>query len=258
MNASSIRSSLRNVKKAVSRAIPRGFSSDTSVVQLFVNDADIATEYTFINFPSFFSPRTASSYRYVVALRDGNGKLVGETEVIVPPMGTVNFRPAEHFKTLPDIGMLTVSIRPTNFLSIADKHLGRLTAHFYALYRSRDWSSLGLVHPQSAAGALPVPDFRWASSQWIDPANVRSVDVYQINPGPEPCPTEARLEEVDGAVLERSFAVLPPWGARSVSFALPETQAPFLRIGLHGMPGENGKPLLFFRFNDGSFSVAHS
>jgi hypothetical protein len=248
-----------SLKSFAKTHLPRGLNLGPAVVQLFVNDAR-STRLGLINFPSFFAPTRASTYRYALRVFDEQGREAGRAAVELAPYGAaeVDLR-AVFGAALPRYGMVAARIHPLHFFSLRDRHLGRIRSQFFALYASAGMDSVGLVHPQTNLDAAPDPGRRWLSNLQVDPVAVQRIELFQINPGSAAVATEAFLHSADATVLASSADSIPPRGTRCAVFDL----APLARyhdavsVGLHGLAAANAKPILFLHFRDGSFTCCH-
>jgi len=248
------------VRSAIKARLPRGLNVGNPIVQLLLNDGR-STRLGLVNFPSFLAPAQGVDYRYTVSVFDEDGRETGSTVVDVPRYGATEVELAEVFaERLPAMGMLAVSIRPARFLSLRDRHLGRIRPHFFTLFSSPGMESVGLVHPQTHLNAPAAPERRWLSNLLIDASAVERVELFQVNPGRVPVDTEAFLHGAQGTVLARSSARIPARGTRRVVFELKPFAAehPSVSVGLHGLAAANGKPILFLHFRDGSFTCCHA
>jgi hypothetical protein len=81
------------------------------ICQLFIGGYGKRTVYTFVNFPSLFSPTTASACSYRLTLYDQGGNKVGSRRIGVPALGTVEVRVEDIFDLpLPEIGLVSAQI----------------------------------------------------------------------------------------------------------------------------------------------------
>ena len=69
--------------------LPRAWNISEPVAQVFVNKDGIKSYYSFTNFPSLFSPGTATDYFYEIKIHDNDGKIVARKKLIVPQMASV-------------------------------------------------------------------------------------------------------------------------------------------------------------------------
>lgn len=243
---------IKQLRVAARAALPRQFHIARPIGQLFLG-GDFRTTYTLINFPSFFAPAVAASYRYRLRVHDEGGVCCAERTVDLGPF-------ASRAITLsgPELGLVTVEIEPRNSFLYADRHMGDLRPHFFAKYEDVKGTSVGIIHPQTAIGAPPASSLLWASNALLETPGVRAIELYQINPSHQPAPSRLKLlRATTGEILAESAATLPPLGSRRVSWDLPLDEQ-LVRIEASGLPGINAKPLAFLRFADGSFSAFHT
>lgn len=253
-----LRAGLRRMNKFV----PRSFDVSPPIVQLFVHEPPrLRTHYTFVNFTSLYSPGTSEPVRYVLTLRDDRGHTVGKAKIEVPPFGSVDCDPERVFGCkLPALGSLCAQIRSRRLFSYSDKHLGKVTAHFYALYRDEGMRALSVIHPQTAIwNHTPRPE-RWSSNMLIPPATLESIRFLQVNPTQRPVQTEIVLRaRHTGEIVERSVAAMAPMGARSVTWQTDQLSSrDMLYLTSDSLTAPNAKPLVFLFFRNGAFSAAHS
>lgn len=241
--------------------LPRRFHLDDPVCQVYVRDDVRSTRFTFLDFPSFFSPSSSNSYFYDLAGYRSDGTVAGREEVEVGRFATreLDIEALSFAGELTDYGLFTAQIRPRNLLAYNDRHLGRITAQFYALYYSRDWSSLALVHPQTVLASGRQQEMEWTSGLLVEPRKFQKMEVFQINPTRFDAQSTLALTDSSGNSYAETGAILPPFGSRRVvweSAELPQDQQ--LRLTANCLAALNGKPLVFFHFQNGLFSGSHT
>jgi hypothetical protein len=256
------RNTLRPVKTAVDRHLPRRLKVAAPVVQAYLG-GDFETRYTLVNFPSLYSPANAHPCLYDVALHAGDGRLIDGRRVRIAEFGSVEIRPDELFGGgLPEVGMFTARIRAAGLMEFGYEHLGTVTSHFYALYADRSGSSLALVHPQTLVDAPRGENAAWRSGYLLDAARIRRLMALQVNPTAQPADVSLFLVDAGKPQerLQEQGGPIPPMGARKISWDLPAiglTQGLF-SIGARGLPTNNAKPVLLAHFADGSFCGMHA
>jgi hypothetical protein len=229
------------------------------ICQLFIGGYGKRTVYTFVNFPSLFSPTTASACSYRLTLYDQGGNKVGSRRIGVPALGTVEVRVEDIFDLpLPEIGLVSAQITSGSALSYGARHLGPIRAHFYAMYHDEDMRSIAIVHPQSAMWEhSPAPE-SWRSSLIICPRKLKAVELFQINPTATAVQTEISICNLNDDRLASSSAQMPSRSARRISWLASDfTAHEHVVIASQSLPAPNAKPLLFQHHN-GGFSASHS
>jgi hypothetical protein len=232
------------------------------IVQVYLGN-EYETRYTLVNFPSLFSPKTAYTCIYEVALYAENGSCVGKQSIEIKPFGSFELRPSEVFgEKLPKLGMFSARIRSASPLTFSDKHLGNITSHIYALYSDKAQQSLALVHPQTTITNTTASNVYWKSGFLWDSSSIKRVVAFQINPTPLPVETTLFLFSDADALkrVDERCAVIPPMGARKVEWDLSilELTGRFFSIGAVGLATPNAKPIVLTYFEDGTFSGMHS
>jgi hypothetical protein len=254
-----IRSVLGGALRRIRRISPGPVDVDSPICQLFIGGPDKRSVYTLINFPSLFSPASASACSYKLKLYDQDGAEVARQSVTVPPRGTVELRLETIFDVaLPEIGLLSAQITAGSWLSYANRHLGPIRAHFYAMYHDAGMRSMAIVHPQSIMWKeRPVPE-SWRSTLVICPDKLSALEIYQINPTPMEAQTEISLRNLDGAPLVSSPALMPPRGTRRISWSMSDFgESKHVAISSEALTAPNAKPLVFQHHRAG-FSAGHS
>lgn len=239
---------------------PRGYRLAPPVAQLYVADAGRSTRFTFIDFPSFLSPRASNEYYYEVAAFRADGSSAGLHRIEVGSLQAREIGVEElGFSSLGNYGIVTAQIKPKRLLSYRDRHLGELTSHFYALFHSRNWQSVALVHPQTTVQVKSQPMMQWTSLRLLDFSKLVKIEVFQINPTPAAFESRLLLRSLKGAIHAVSEGVIAPFGTRQVVWdASCAPTNSLLTLSADGMTCPNGKPLVFYHFLNESFSAAHS
>lgn len=239
---------------------PRRLNIAGPLVQLYVNDDERTTTFTFTNFPSLYAPEGALRYRYVIECRDPDGARVGRRALTLPVFGARGVGITELFgPDLPPWGTIHVGLRPTSILSRHDQHLGRLTPHFYALYHDREMRSLALVHPQTEIWKGHTVPAEWRSSLLFDVELAEALEVFQVNPSAGPVTSELRVHDEHGNVLTRSSAELPAFGVRRERWLVQDLGADrWVSLGADRLAAPNAKPLVFVTNHAGLVSGSHS
>lgn len=253
---------LRSLKRKLEAYLPRNMNVSSPIVQVYLG-GEYETRYSLVNFPSLFSPLTASRCIYDISLYDANGFLVGKRSIPIKPFGFFEVRPAEIFGgNLPDLGMFAAKIRSTSFLDFSDRHLGRITSHIYALYINKSQSSFALVHPQTPiSGKFTVKD-QWKSAALFDSNKIRRLVAIQLNP------TDLHVESNlflfrDGEENKRLSEIngqIPAMGSRKVEWDVRKagiTEGQF-SLGANALTTPNAKPIIFSYFEDGTFTGMHA
>lgn len=233
----------------------RKYQKKVAISQLFINSDNIKTVYTLTNFPSFYSPETAYSVIYSVKVYGGSETPAVEKTFKLDPYQSkeVTF---EDCTNLPDIGVVSIDIEPESILSKSDSHLGVLKPQFYTLFHSDDYSSVGLVHPQTAFNAKGHSQ-NWSSNLNLDTKTVKKAVVYQINPTGNVFSNQLSLKTGDGSVLEQKQNSFSAYSAAKCTIDLKEDSR-LAHLTLNETTTPNAKPIVFLYFDDGSFTVVHS
>jgi hypothetical protein len=248
----------------MNRFVPRSWDVSQPIVQLFVHEPPLLrTRYTFVNFPSLYSPATSEHVRYELTLRDTDGRVARRGSLDVSAFGSVDCDPETVFGAdLPSLGSISAQIRSGRRLAYSDKHLGKLTAHFYALYHDADMRALSVIHPQTAMWkrSTHVDNDKWASNMLIPPSKLSCIRLLQVNPTRDVRHTEIVLRSLDGGnVVASSAARMAPMSTRSIQWeteTLPSQEMVY--IASDSLTAPNAKPLVFLFFRNGAFSAAHS
>ncbi len=231
-----------------------------AIVQLFIGSGGKNTTYTFINFPSLYSPKFAVPCRYEISLFDPSGRRVAQSQLDVPVYGTAEVRLEDLFKKeLPDFGMVSARIMPFPGLKNPYPTLGRMTSHFYAIYSDANAQSLAVVHPQSRFGVRSHEDLKWTSNLLLALRDLKELEIYQINPSPDRVRTDLLLQDGKGNVLKHELSSVPAYGTRRVIWPVAELRdRDDVVIGLDGLTAQNAKPIVFGIFKDATFNACHS
>jgi len=251
---------LRYGTKLARKVAPRGFNVSEPICQLFLNGFGKYTRYTFTNFPSLYSPPTASHCYYDLTLYDEVGSAVARTHVSVPAFASVEVRLEDVARgPLPALGVVAARFRPGSPLSYADKHLGTITSHFYALYHDAGMESLSVVHPQTALWADSPPPVPWRSNLLILPELIDALEIFQLNPTPRPVESTISLCALDGTALLSARGRMPPRSARRTLWHGKDLPAErYLVLASDALAAPNAKPLLFQHYQGRFFSAAHT
>jgi hypothetical protein len=231
-------------KKILQNVLPRAFNISEPVVQIFVNNDEVRTTYSFTNFPSLYSPKTAAEYFYQIKLYSPNGKLFAQTKIKVPPFGSTYFVPEQYFgKELPEFGMITAEIKPKNIFYNSDKHLGKITSHFYAMFMDKGMNSVGVIHPQVRIKRKARNQKSWVSNQVIETKGLVKIVNYQLNPTGVSLNSNISLVELGGKVIETQKNKLTPYSSsKNVWNNFANCQKVTFRIDK--ISAANAKPLI--------------
>jgi len=260
--AQSVKSIFRPLKRKLEANLPRNMRVSPPIAQVYLG-GEYESRYSLINFTSLFSPLTAYTCIYDIALYAADGSCVGTRSIPIKPFGSYEVRPSEIFgRNLPDVGMFTARIRSESPFEFSDKHLGKITSHIYALYSDKAQQSFALVHPQTTVSDVCADKIEWQSAVLWDSNSIRRMVAIQINPMPVPIETTLFLFRDGEAIkrLDEKRGIIPPMGARKVEWDLAAaglTEGLF-SIGAIGLPTANAKPIVLTYFADGTFSGMHS
>lgn len=258
----SVKNIFRPLKRKLEANLPRNIRVSPPIVQVYLG-GEYESRYSLVNFPSLFSPLTAYTCIYDIALYGADGSCVGTRSIPIKPFGSYEVRPSEVFgNNLPDMGMFTARIRSESSLDFSDKHLGKITSHIYALYSDKAQKSFALVHPQTTVSSVSADKAEWMSAFLWDSGNIRKVVAIQINPTSRPIESTLFLFR-DGEAANRVCemrGIILPMGARRVEWDLTEAglRKGLFSIGAVGLPTANAKPIVLTYFEDGTFSGMHS
>jgi hypothetical protein len=239
---------------------PRPLNMAGPLVQLFLNDEERTTTFTFANFASLYAPKGAMAYRYLIECRDPDGGHLGRKEITVPIYGARAIGVSDLCDPpLPEWGTIHVRLRSTSLLNRHDQHLGLLTPHFYALYHEREMRSLALVHPQTSVCAVDVERPEWRSNLLFDTDSVDALEVFQLNPSPRAVASELRIVDERGSVLARALSTVPAFGVRRERWVVQDLHAGrWVSIAADHLTAPNAKPLVFATNRAGLVSGSHS
>ena len=228
---------------------------NTIVTQLFVNDEQITTQYTIMNFPSLLSPQNAYAVKYIIKVFSGEKRELLNKTYILNPFQSKNIT-FEDEADLPHLGIVTIEMQPLSLFSKPDYHLKRLTPHFYTKFISKNHDSIGLVHTQTRFN-IKGHTHHWKSSLRIDPSMLKKVVAYQINPTTKPFENNLSLHtHHDGKILESKRFQFKKLSAMKQEYIINNEE--LLYIGVDQTTTPNAKPLLFLYFQDDTFTVVHS
>jgi hypothetical protein len=262
LTSENIKSNLRGVLGSAWRRVrtisPGHVEVGSPICQLFIGGHGKQSVYTLINFPSLFAPASASACSYLLTLYDQDGAKVASRRVSVPAMGTIEIRPEDVFEMpLPEMGLLSAQISAGSRTSYANRHLGPIRAHFYAMYHDENMRSMAIVHPQSIMWKQRPITESWRSSLVICPDKLNALEVFQINPTPSEADTEISICGLDGARLASSSARMAPRATRRMYWKTSDFGDAHIAITSEALTAPNAKPLLFQHYN-GGFSASHS
>lgn len=254
-----VKSALRPLRKKVSSALPRYLRVKPAIAQVYLG-GEYESRFTLINFPSLYSPLNARPCAYDVALYDATGHCVYKRTLTIEAFGSFEVCPRDFFNVpLPDLGMFTAKIRPVNL--VADRHLGTITSHIYALYTNKAQNSFALVHPQTYINAPRSGHLEWVSGCLLDADKVRKITAIQINPTARAMDATLFLlrDGVGVSPIGERRSVIPPMGARMVEWNLSEVGISngYVSVAASGLPTNNAKPILLTHFEDASFTGMH-
>lgn len=258
----SIKSKIYNQSKLIlNKFIPLYFKNNYTYVHHFINNDNIKTNYTLINYLSFYYPKNKSNCQYKISIFDNNGQSLGSKWISMKPYGSKLIDPASYFgKTLPKCGMFSAKIyfgSPLNFK--AHRNIERLDSPFYATFIQNKLTSIEVVHTLNKLNLPSLPNGHWISKIKINPEYLNHIDVHQINPSSEVVNSELNILSNDLSVLDKRFITLNPYGSRIERYNVKNYDShKLLSVGVKGLTGRNAKPLLMFYFKDGTFSGCHS
>lgn len=225
-----------------------------TISQLFIRDKEISTSYTIMNFPSFYSPKTAYDVVYTIKIYDSKKKEAYKKEVVLRPFQSKDIT-FEHENDLPDLGIVEIDIKPKSIFVENDKHLGRLTPHVYARFYTDKNKSLGLIHPQTLFG-IKGNTINWESSLRIDLSLIKRIVAYQINPTSKQFENTLQLKTLNKEVITSKKYLFNMNSAVRKEFVTDSDELAYFALDKTTTP--NAKPLVFLYFLDGSFTVAHA
>jgi len=262
LTSENIKSNLRGVLGSAWRrlrtASPGHVDVGPPICQLFIGGHGKQSVYTLVNFPSLFAPASASACSYLLTLYDQDGMKVASRRVSVPAMGTIEIRLDKVFEMpLPEIGLLSAQISAGSRISYANRHLGPIRAHFYAMYHDENMRSMAIVHPQSIMWRQRPDPEPWRSSLVICPDKLNALEVFQINPTPSEVSTEISICSLDGVRLVSSSARMAPRATRRIHWNTADFGDRHVAITSEALTAPNAKPLVFQHYS-GGFSASHS
>lgn len=247
------------INKNIRQKLPRVFNLSPAVVQLF-RGGNWTTSYSVVNFPAFFSPLTATSYKFRATLHNEFGAKVWSEEIVLPKYGSAEIIPKNRDSELQkiSIGMIAVEILPPNLIFNADKHLGVIRPQIYAHYENNQSRALGVIHPQSALLKKEPQALDWRSNNIIDLNSVVSIEALQINPSPKDYNAKIQLIDVDSnRLLSEKEVHIPAMGSHKTVFEVG-SQTGNVFIAASFLPGPNAKPIIFINRTNGTSSVTHA
>jgi hypothetical protein len=256
-----LRSRSRVIRERLLPFLPRRFSLSDPICQLYINNGARQTRFTLLQFPSILSPAVFNDYAYEVRAYRRDGTHVGVQRIEVGPRETceVKLEELDFFHDLDEFGLFTAQIRPTRLIAYKDRHLGKLTSQFYALYHAVGWESMALVHPQTSLERSNAEWLKWTSGHLFDLSRLIRVEVFQINPTRSAARSALALEDLGGTRYVEEEAIVPPLGTRRIDWrtdALPKER--LVRLVADGLTAINAKPLVFCHFPGGAFNGGHS
>ena len=236
---------------------PRTYRMGPPVMQLYLHDKEIDTRYAVQHFSSFYCERGTYELIFRVRLYSAMGKEVAQKDFTLSYLQSQEIVPSECFDKVPEIGMCTIELKTKEFQLYPDRHLGILKPFFYALYHTRDFSSMGLVHPQSAVFIKETPKIPWLSAQFMETGGLSKIVSYHLNPTVREFKTGIYLQGQNNKLQSREIT-LSAMGVSKEEWNIKECGERLLRIGCDSLSTPNAKPLLFLYFEDGSFSMSHA
>lgn len=251
---------LKKVRSEAHVRLPRGLRLRRRVAQILVNDGDIRTRITLVNFASFFAPTVASDYRYVVSAQDDHGRVVASRTFAIGRWHSRELAPVDDLGCdAITLGVVVVELRPANPLFMGDRHLGDLTPHFFTVYESARGGA-ALIHPQSMLGRAPAPALCWESNALIECDRMSRLQLYQMNPSREAVASKLRLRDVRSQeIVWTHEGTLVAGGVRRVDVEMADLpRGATVRLGAEGLGADNAKPLLLMRLRDGTLMGMHS
>ncbi|MEZ4820509.1 MAG: hypothetical protein R3A45_11755 [Bdellovibrionota bacterium] len=197
---------------------------------------------------------------YIVDLYDDQGALAASKEVEVPYFGTLEIEPEDFFSgSLPNLGMVSVSIKPKNIFSFKDRHLGLIRPQFYALYHDVDMNSFVLIHPQTSESDTPAASQKWKSTLYVSCDDLQYLDIFQLNPLSKPFESHLALVDQNNSILSESRYMMNARSCRKVKVNVQGfLQGACVHLESNGLAASNAKPLVFNHFKNGMFTGSHS
>jgi len=244
-----------------------GVNQNNKIVQLFLNDGKIKTEFSITNAASFFDPENAyESSKYKIELYNCDGSLLADKIITLPKFGSKTIKPEIEFNCdIPKIGMFTAqALSPNNFYN-KNKNLGLLNCHFYAFYQSVIDKSIALIHPQhflTLHRYNKIKPYYWVSQYVINTKNIIRVEVYQLSVL-EAWEMESGTELIDAKsnkIIDENSYFMKVRNIKKTVYDIKKIrdENAYVKIGVKSLCGDNAKPLLFIYSDDGNFTATHA
>ncbi len=254
---------LKAIKKSIKNLLPRGSRIRPPIAQVFIGgNKGLSSRYGLTNIPSLYSPHKAYPVIYDCSIYDQSGVLLESKSVKLAPYGSYDLVPAKFFKrTLPEFGLFVAKMIPESFFTYSDKHLGEITAHFYALYSDKKSGSLALVHPQATLhSAKWSAEREWRSGLLIDSSKLSKILIMQINPTKEYFSNRVEIYNQDGVDLGGVNFNIPPMGceAKEVWAKDLSHDCKMIHIRSKKLSAENTKPIIFIYDENDNFFGLHA
>ena len=254
---------LKVLKSAIKNLLPRGVRMRPPIAQLYIGgNKGLSSRYSLTNIPSLYSPVKAYPVIYDCRIYDQSGKLIESRSVKLAPYGSYDLVPAKFFNSvLPEFGLFVAKMRPESFFTYSDKHLGEITAHFYALYSDEKTGSLALIHPQSTLYPAKWSAGRdWRSGFLIDSGALSKILIIQINPTKEYFSNRVEIYNEDGVNLGGVNFNIPPMGceAKEVWAKDLSHDRKMIHIRSKKLSAENTKPIIFIYDYNHNFLGLHA
>ena len=233
------------------------------IVQIFIGGSQgLSSRYSLTNVPSFYSPTHAYPVIYECSIYDQSGVLLEQKPVRLAPYGAYDLVPATFFKVdLPEFGLFVAKMRPESFFTYSDRHLGEVTAHFYALYLDEVTGSLALIHPQTTLNpAKWSNERRWKSGLLIDLGKLSKILIMQINPTKEFFSNRVGIYGEDGVELGGADFQISPMGCQAQEVFARDLRGTnkLIYIAAQKLSSENTKPIIFLYDKENNFSGLHA
>ncbi len=233
------------------------------IVQIYIGGSEgLSSRYSLTNVPSFYSPSHVYPVIYECSIYDQSGVLLETKAVRLSPYGSYDLVPKTFFNVdLPEFGLFVAKMRPESFFTYSDRHLGEITAHFYALYLDEVTGSLALIHPQATLNSAKWSNERkWKSGLLIDLDKLSKILIMQINPTKEYFLNRVGIYSEDGVELGGTDFQIPPMGcqAQEVFSKDLDSTNKFIYIGAQKLSSENTKPIIFLYDKECNFSGLHA
>ncbi len=242
-----------------------GVNKNNQIVQFFINDGKIKTEFAITNFLSFYAPDNCEEEtNFKISLQDQEGRVVSSKIIALPKFGSKVIKPESFFNCeLPALGMFVVEVLSPINLTNKNKDLGTLNSHFYAFYLG-DNGSMALIHPQhflTKHRYNKVKPYYWISQYVMKTKNISRIEVYQLsvlevwdlNSGTE------LLNAKNNQILEENNYMMKAKNIRKTIYDIKNIrdEVSHIKIGVKALCGDNAKPLIFIYADDGSFTATH-